>query len=923
MLILKKRLFTCSILLFTIIRSQGQLLVSNLKCEYSIAPTGIQVSHPRFSWFLRTGRRNCRQIAYRIIVSDDSLRLQKNKGNIWDSRKVSSDASIQVRFEGKSLAPVKTYYWRVRAWDNHGNVSPWSKPARWQMGLVSGADWKGAQWIGYDALPDSQIVVPAITDPDDKRWTSGNDVLPLLRREFVLSKPVSSATAFITGLGQFDFHLNGEKVGDHFLDPGWTRYDTSALYVAFDITTMLKPGKNAVGVMLGNGFYFIPGERYHKLKQAFGHPKMICKIVIKYTDGTEESIISDSNWKTTPGPVTFSSIYGGEDYNATQEKAGWDTAGYNDGSWTAAIVTGGPAELRAQNEAPLKIFEQFSCKKIMHPKPGVWVYDMGQNASAIPFIAVSGEKGAVIKITPAELLDDNGLADQAAIGTPVFFKYTLKGGETESWQPRFMYYGFRYLQVEGGTPVNQYNPEQLPVIKEVKSLHTRNAAESAGTFSCSSALFNQTFKLIDWAVQSNIASIFTDCPHREKLGWLEEAHLTGSAIRYNYDIAALLRKVIADMRESQTTAGLVPDIAPEYARFDGGFRDSPEWGSSAILLPFYLYQWYGDEQALSDSYEMMRRYVAYLDSKSRGDILYFGLGDWYDIGPKDPGPSQLTPPGITATAIYYHDLCILAGVAHILHKTADERRYKLLGNRVKQAYNKAFFNRESGQYGTGSQTANAISVFMGLVDPAYKTEVVNHIIQDIQAHNNSITAGDIGFRYLLKVLDDAGRSDIIFDMNSRTDVPGYGFQLAKGATALTESWQGNRISSNNHLMLGHLMEWFYSGLAGIRYDESAIAFRKISIRPEVVGNITATKASYLSPYGMIKNEWHRSAHIFTMKTEIPANTTAVIYLPAGKENKYTEGGRSIENRGNLKFLGLKNGKALVSIGSGKYFFTVR
>ncbi|MDP9078927.1 MAG: alpha-L-rhamnosidase, partial [Bacteroidota bacterium] len=360
-----------------------------------------------------------------------------------------------------------------------------------------------------------------------------------------------------------------------------------------------------------------------------------------------------------------------------------------------------------------------------------------------------------------------------------------------------------------------------------------------------------------------------------------------------------------------------------YARFDNGFRDSPEWGSSAILLPFYLYKWYGDKQVLSESYEMMCRYASYLASKSQGDILNFGLGDWYDIGPKDPGPSQLTPSGITATAIYYHDLCVLAEIAQILHKTVDEKHFKLLSDRVKLAYNKAFFNREAGQYGTGSQTANAISVYMGLANPACKTEVINHIIQDIQSHNNSITAGDIGFRYLLKVLDDAGRSAIIFDMNSRTDVPGYGFQLAQGATALTESWQGNRISSNNHLMLGHLMEWFYSGLAGIRPEESAIAFRKIIICPEVVGNITATKASYLSPYGMIKNEWHRTAKYFTMETEIPANTTAVIYLPAGKQNKYTEGGRGIENRKDLKFLGLKNGKALIRVGSGKYFFAVR
>ncbi|WP_295796088.1 family 78 glycoside hydrolase catalytic domain [Mucilaginibacter sp.] len=901
----------------------AQPFISDLNCEHRIDPITVDTQNPALSWQIGGNQRNLKQIAYRILVADDVTLLKKNFGNTWDSKNVLSKQSLQIPFAGKKLDPLKTYYWKVMVWDNHHQTSGWSKIAKWQMGLQSKSDWKGASWIAYEKMPDSLVLIPGIENTNDKRWNKGSDILPMLRKEFVVDKKLKKATVFITGLGQFDLSINGNKVGDHFLDPGWTKYDKHALYLAFDVTDELRSGKNALGVMLGNGFYYMPGERYHKLKSAFGYPKMICRLALQYQDGTEENIITDQSWKATPGPVIFSSIYGGEDYDANFEQNGWNRAGFNDTGWKNATVVEGPERLDAQAEDPLKIFDQFSPVKISQPKPGVWVYDMGQNASAIPFIKVSGNKGAVVKLTPAELLNDDGMITQEAVGTPVYFKYTLKGNGIETWHPQFMYYGFRYIQVEGAVPEGEPNSMHLPVISAIKSLHTRNSATSVGTFSCSNDLFNKTFKLIDWAIRSNTASVFTDCPHREKLGWLEEAHLVGPSIRYNYDIATLCRKVVRDMINSQTADGLIPDIAPEYVEFGGGFRNSPEWGSNGIIMPYYIYQWYGDKQVLSESYDMMTRYAAYLQKQSKNNLLYFGLGDWYDLGPGDPGVSQLTPPGITGTAIYYYDLTILSKVATLLGKTSDVIKYNKLVNDVKIAFNNTFFDKQTFQYGTGSQAANSMAVYTGIVEAGYKTAVINNIVKDIRLHNNGLTAGDIGYRYLLRVLDDADRSDVIFDMNSRSDVPGYGYQLARGATSLTESWQGNRISSNNHFMLGHLMEWFYSGLGGIKPDSNSIAFDKIVIRPEPVGDVTWANASYLSPYGMIANRWKTNGGLFTMQTSIPANSTAVIYLPARKNSVVSENGRSLLNRRDIKILKFENERAVLAVGSGNYSFSVR
>lgn len=856
--------------------------VQNLRCQLQERPLGVDIPRPALSWELRSLQQNVLQTAYRIVVSTDSLALINNKNISWDSKKITANTSIQVAYNGPALAPATRYYWKVMSWDNKGNQSPWSPVSSWQMGLFTQHDWKKAQWITNAILPDARKIYPAAHGNGDKSWGKRPNNLPLLRKQFSVNKPVKQATAFICGLGQFEMMLNGKKVGDHFLDPGWTRYNKQALYVSFDISNYLKPGQNAVGVMLGNGFYYIPGERYRKMTGAYDYPKMISRIAIEYTDGSKEDIISDDTWKTAASPVIFSSIYGGEDYDANLEQAGWDQPGFNDTQWKQVLVTTGH-DLQPQVNTPVKIMQAFNPVQQTKISDTLWVYDMGQNMSGIPAISVKGNKGDTIRLRPAELLTEKGLANQKHTGSPVFYQYILKGEGEESWQPRFHYYGYRYVQVE---LVKNTASTGLPVVTAVKGLHSRNSADKVGTFHSSSDLFNKTYDLILWAINSNMQSVFTDCPHREKLGWQEEVHLMGNSIQYNYNISPLSQKIFRDIQVAQLSKGLVPGTVPEFTEMhfaDGYFRDSPEWGSNAIIFPWYSYLWYGDRKVLEDNYATMRRYVRYLQSKDSSGLLMWGLSDWYDLGPQRPGFSQLTPMGLTATAYYYYDLCIMEKVASLLGEKYDAAEFKGEAARIKKAFNKAYFHPAKMQYGSGSQTSNAMPLYMGLVEDKNRQAVLKNLIAGIKKNDNKVTAGDIGYRYLLKVLSDAGRNDVIFDMNSRSDVPGYGYQLAQGATALTESWQALPTVSNNHLMLGHLMEWFYESLAGIKQAPNSVGYKNIIIQPQVVGTVTAAQASYHSAYGVIQSSWKKEGKQFELTVTIPVNTTAQIILPSNNK----------------------------------------
>lgn len=892
----------------------------DLRIEHRVDPLGVDKAGPIFSWKIKSSQRGFRQSACQVMVAENAASLGKGMAGTWNSGVQATDNSINVPYQGKPLKPATTYYWRVRVWDHNKQALAWSPIARFTTGLYTPADWQQAQWIGYEDLHDTLRILPGVHGSGGKLGEKAKQrpVTPLFRKSFTLGKKVQQAIAFVSGLGQYEMSINGTKTGESFLAPGWTYYDKTVQYNTYDITKQLQAGQNVIGVVVGNGFHHINRERYRKLVTIFGMPKMICLLKIRYTDGTQQTIVSDQSWKTAPSAITYNSIFGGEDYDATQEQRGWNQPGFADAAWkNALLVTPAKGRLVAELDYPVKVMQSFTARKVSQPVAGSYMYDFGQNASGIVELKVKGKKGQTVKLIPAELVNEQQLANQKATGSPYYFSYTLKGEGEETWRPSFSYYGFRYVQVEGAVPDTGAGRQDLPRITGLTLLHTRNSSPTHGSFVCSNPLFNRIDTLINWGIKGNFQSVLTDCPHREKLGWLEQDYLMGASVKYNYETYNLYNKLIQDMMDAQTPDGMVPDIAPEFVLFDGGFRDSPEWGSAAIILPWLQYKWYGDTAIIRKAWPMMEKYLAYLESKSKNHILSHGLGDWYDLGPNRPGFAQLTPMGLTATAIYYYDAQLLASMARLAGRQQEASAYTTRAQEIKKAFNDTFFNATTKVYSTGSQTAMAMPLVVGLVPDQYRAAVMKNLVDSIQAGGKKLTAGDVGFHFLVQALQEGGASQLLYEMNFRDDVPGYGFQLKKGATALTESWQALEVVSNNHLMLGHIMEWFYGGLAGIRQMEGSVAFQHILIQPEIVGDINHVKGSYESLYGPIRSEWRKTPGVFTLNVSIPANTKATILVPGAEGHSLTESGKAV----NVKRY--QQGAAVVEAGAGEYKFVVK
>ncbi len=908
---------------FSLMSSQAaSIQVDSIWCNDKINPMGVSINDVDFSWKLTSEERNQHQTALRIVVSSSRTLLESGAYDVWDSGKIETQQNLNTPYVGTALGSGKTYYWQVKVWDKDQTESEWSQVGKFVTGLDQSEDWAPATWIGYEKMSDAEIVVPGIHGNGDNLGDRAlkRPVAPLFRKEFQVKKKVVSALLFISGLGHYEASINGEKVGDAFLSPGWTKYDKTCLYNTYDVTENLKSGDNALGIIVGNGFYNINRERYRKLVIAYGMPKTICKLSIKYDDGSVQTVATEDSWKTSPSPITYNSIFGGEDYDARMEQSGWDQTGFDDSKWKTAISAKVPqGKLVAEIDYPLNVMQTIKVKEITKLSSDSYLYDYGQNASGIIELKVKGKKGHKIILQPGELIDDKHHANQNASGKPYIYSYILKGDGEEVWRPRFTYYGFRYVQVDGATP---HENQALPQILSLKLLHTRNAAPLNGQFSCSSPLFNRIYTLIQWAIKSNLQSVVTDCPHREKLGWMEQTHLMGGGIHYNFSINHLYQQLVMDMIDSQESNGLVPDIAPEYVEFDGGFRDSPEWGSAAVILPWYIYKWYGNQGVIENAWPMMKKYVDYLRSKAEDNILSHGLGDWYDLGPKFPGEAQLTPKALTATATYYYDAALLSKMSRLIGKVDDSEKYFDLSEKIKNSFNQKFFDENTNIYSTGSQTAMAMPLCVGLVDEKNRQKVFNNLVLSIENSDKALTAGDVGFHYLIKALEEGGAAQLIFEMNNRDDIPGYGYQLKKGATALTESWAALREVSNNHLMLGHIMEWFYSGLAGIGQTEDSVAYKTIEIKPQFVEGINWAKASYDCPSGTIKSGWRTTKDSIFLSVTIPVNSGALVHLPAQDISSIMESGKRLKDIKDIIIESSPGDEIILRLGCGSYDFEI-
>jgi len=885
---------------------------AHLRCENVTGPLGIDRAQPRLSWVMQSDERGAFQRAYRVLVASTSQALSADKGDLWDSGKVRSGSSVQIAYGGFPLESSQRVFWKVRIWDQNDRASPWSSAETWRMGLLQPDDWKG-------------------------RWITGpaNGSSLLFRREFTVKSGLRRAIVHISGLGQYELSANGQKVGDDLLAPGWSEYRKTCLYDTLDVTSQLHAGRNAVGILLGNGMYHIaPDEvRYVKFTQSFGPLKVIAHIRLDYASGASEIIATDSSWHAGPSPVTFNNVFAGEDFDARLVQPGWDQAGFRaDEKWTAAVATSGPGGvLRGLSYAapPIRAIEVLTPAAANPLSPNVTVYDFGQNASIMPRIVIRGDAGTIVRVIPSELLKPDGTVDRTSATQdgvrPAWWQYTLKGDGRESWFPKFFYSGSRYLQVERFA-AQEGGP--LPRLERIEAVVAHSSSTPVGEFTCSNPLFNRIYRLVRWAQRSNMVSLMTDCPHREKLGWLEQTHLNGPSLRYNFDLAQLFTKSMNDMADSQLENGFVPNIAPEYfvageATLTNPMRNSPEWGGAFVMVAWQQYLFNGDIELLRRHYEGMKRYVAFLDSTASNHIVETGLGDWCDIGPKKSWASQLTPGRLTATAFYQHFNWILARFAEVLGKPEEARELDRRAEQIRSAFNHQFFDSTQYQYSTGSQCANAIPLVMNLVEPTNRASVLDALITDVRKRDNGLTTGDVGYRYLLRALADSGHSDVVFAMNNQSDKPGYGYQLEHGATSLTEKWDASitdGFGSQNHFMLGQINEWFFHDLAGIQCDPAGPGFKKILIKPAVVGDLREVRAAFYSVHGRIVSEWRREGKTISLRVVIPANTTATVHVPTADARAVRESGRPALRAPGVRFLGTDAGDASYQVQSGEYMF---
>ena len=934
----KKILLSLLICLSCFVQAKN-ITISRLTCEMQEGLVVVEGS-PRLGWVMESPENGTRQSAYEI-----DIREAFTGRSVWNSGKVYSSQSQLVSTKGADIRPDNSfnYSWRVRVWDETDTPSEWSSEAKFRAvpeRLSSSGQWIGAITRQNAHLPEGRKFHGGeLKKPEVKAAWEAVDTLAkksiCLRRTFQVGdateggtnrkpgKKIVEATAYVCGLGFYEFSLNGQKVGNSEFAPLWSDYDKTVYYNTYDVTEQLRRDENVVGILLGNGFYNVQGGRYRKLQISFGPPTLLFELVINYEDGTCTTVHSDNEWKYDFSPVIFNCIYGGEDYDARREQKGWNQIGFDDSHWRPVVIQEAPKGiLRPQMAAPVKIMERYDIQKVTKLNadqvasasvstkrtvdPSAFVLDMGQNLAGFPEITVRGKRGQKVTLIVAEALTEEGACNQRQTGRQHYYEYILKGEGDETWHPRFSYYGFRYIQVEGAVLKGQKNPQKLPVLKNIQSCFVYNSAKKVSTFESSNRIFNAAHRLIEKAVRSNMQSVFTDCPHREKLGWLEQVHLNGPGLLYNYDLTAYAPQIMQNMADAQHSNGAMPTTAPEYVIFEGpgmdAFAESPEWGGSLVIFPFMYYETYGDDSLIKKYYPNMRRYVDYLKTRADKGILSFGLGDWYDYGDFRAGFSRNTPVPLVATAHYYMTVMYLVQAAKMVGNDFDIRYYTSLAQDIMVAFNKCFLHKDTAQYGTGSQCSNALPLFLQMTQDADKQgnyrpdadlneKVFANLIKDVEAHGNRLTTGDVGNRYLIQTLARNGEHELIYKMFNHEEAPGYGFQLKFGATTLTEQWDPRQGSSWNHFMMGQIDEWFFNSLVGIRPSTTPKqGYQKFIIAPQPVGDLKYVKASYETLYGTINVDWTCENGTFTLNVSVPVNTTAVVYLPGGKEPKEIQSG---------------------------------
>lgn len=892
--------------------------IAYLKTDNQSSPLGFDNSVPEFSWILQSTERGTEQTAFEIQVSND---LKKpDVGNCWQSGKIQSSKTFGIRYSGKPLQSFTRYFWKVRVWNQVGVVSEWSQPAWFETSMMNPADWKG-QWISDQRpLPEK--------DEDFYKETSN----PLLRKEINLKKEVRSARLYIAGLGYSIAYLNGQRVGDHMLDMPWTQFAKQVMYNTFEVTSMLRKGKNAIGVMLGNGWYNpMPIKLFRKwnLREylTVGKPCMKAQLRITYTDGSTETIATDESWKAGDGPVLKNSVYLGELYDARLEQKGWNEPGFNDTNWQKAKLEAGPkGKLIARYIPPVRVTKILKPVKMTEPKPGVYLFDMGQNFAGVPRLKLKGPAGITVTMRSGEDIHADGTLNYLTVITgqlkamwnlkggpgcpddPMMVNtYILKGVGDEVFTPEFTFSSFRYVEVTGFPG--------KPDLNSVEGLRMNTDLQETGSFECSNAMFNRIQEVTKWTFLSNVFSVQSDCPAREKLGYGADMVTTSEAFSYNFDMSTFYRKVVQDFVNDVRPNGGMPEIAPNIGINDqgmGGETGSPGW---QLAFPFgmkLLYDYYGDISIVQKNYEMLKKQVDFMHSVTPDHIVKNEIGDHESIDPK--------PIALSATAFYYHHVIILAEFASILNKKEDAVNYRKLAEEIKSAFVKTFLKPGTGVFDSGTQAAQVIALYYDLVPENEKNAAVDQLLLEIyNKHKGHLSTGIFATKFMFDLFRKENRNDVSYSVANQRTFPGWGNMLANGATTLYEAWKyPDTICSQNHPMFGSISEWYYKSLLGI--NTKAPGFTRFEIKPQPAGDLTWAKGHYDAIIGRIFSDWKIEGTHFFLRVTVPANTQATIYVPSLPNNAVLEGGQSAEKSNDLKFLEYHDGYAVFEAGSGNYSF---
>jgi alpha-L-rhamnosidase len=883
----------------------AQSKVIDLKIENATNPLGVDVAKPAFSWRLQSDRRNVIQTAYEIKVVKDGA----DKNILWSSGKVESDQSLYIIYGGPALESAQKYSWQVRIWDNSGKSSEWSAPARWQMGLLNTSDWK-AKWISPGYTEDTVIRAS-----------------PLLRKTFQTKKQIQSATAFITSLGLYEGFINGKRIGDAYLTPGWTNYAKRIQYQQYDVTPLLSQGNNALGVTLGSGWYrgFIG---FGGQKNFYGNElALLFQLQIRYTDGTTELVLSDESWKSSTGEIVSSEIYHGESIDHQKEKAGWNTTNFTESGWSGVkILNQGYEKLLATYNEPIRKHETFKPIKIFKTPAGEQVIDFGQNLVGWVQVKAAGKAGDKITLYHAEVLDKKGNfytenlrpAKQQNV-------FILKGGSSETFEPHFTFQGFRYVKIEGYP--GEIKPENFLAVALYSDM------KPTGNFTSSNPLINQLQKNIQWGQRGNFLDVPTDCPQRdERLGWTGDAQAFARTASYNFDVKNFFSKWLKDLATEQKE-GSVPFVVPNVITWGSDFAGgSAGWADAATIIPWDMYLAYGDKRVLEDQYESMKSWVGYVERVSKNDLWNTGFhfGDWLFYRPFDDndGRSAVTDKYLIAQCFYAHSTQLVINAAKVLGKNDDVQKYSELLKRVKDAFNKEYVT-STGRLVSGTQTAYVLALNFDMLPEDQRTQAAERLVTNVKSYGNHLSTGFLGTPYLCHVLSRFGHDDVAYALLEQESYPSWLYPVKMGATTIWERWDGIKpdstfqtpgMNSFNHYAYGAIGDWMYRVVAGIDTDPAAPGYKAIVIKPHVGGKIITASAEYETKYGIVKSSWKIANGKINFDVEIPANTKAVVYIPSPKDKSITESQKSLATSKDLNVKGVEGNYTVVELGSGKYQF---